>query len=112
MSTYLSSFRINDTIVVQSIDLDNDTVSFENKETDKVIFTMDHDCKTFYHNPNSEKKFIGKFRYCNKQHIDFLFNEMLQNKVQTIGFSTRDFIKAEEMFVKQVLKDYPDVFKL
>ena len=112
MSTYLSSFRINDSIIVQSIDLDNDSVSFVNKETDKVIFTMDHDCKTYYHNPSSEKKFIGKFRYTKDYHIDFSFDVMLQNKVQTISFSTKDFIKAEEMFVKQMLEVYPDVFKL
>lgn len=108
----LAFFTIKDSHIDQSIDLDNDTVSFYNLETSKVIFTMDPDCKTFYHNANSEKKFIGKFGYTKDYFIKFTFDETTLKDFMTIDYPTKDFIKAEELFVKQMFKDYPDIFQL
>ena len=112
MSTFLGSLRVNDNVIVQSINLENDMVSFVNMNCNKVIFTMDHDCKTFYHNANSEKKFLGKFGYTKDYYIKFTFDEVLLKNFMTIDYPTKDFIKAEELFVKQMFKDYPDVFRL
>lgn len=124
-TSHIKTFRVNDKVITQSINLENDSVIFTDSETNKIIFIMTHDCKTFYYNKDNDKIFLGKFSYTDIYSIKFVYDVSFTNKYpidppinKTITFVTddenslpiNDFIKAEEIFVKTLLTNYPNVF--
>lgn len=121
----IETFRVKDTTIHQSIGLENDIVTFVNCETNKIIFSMEPDCRTFYHGKDHKRIYIGKFGYTDSYAIKFVYDEAfaLNNNVgaadnRTIFFfdsrltAIKDFIKAEKVFVDTVLTNYPEIFKI
>lgn len=112
---HLGRVAINETVLYQYINLDDDKVTFTSYKGIPVVDVDSSGYTTFYAGANVRGKHIGKFGYATgRQEIQFTpdANFFISNDadIKSMVFPTSDFIKAERLLMKTLIKDYFKIF--
>jgi hypothetical protein len=98
-------------VLFQYINLDNDSVEFViEDETQKTVFVIDSSGYTTFINDKNEIIKIGKFGYDSEYKVQFVFNELFDNKIIVTDHS--QFIEAEQIAIVRILTEHNDYFKI